>query len=233
MNKSDYLTMKDLTIETVYDEMVAKGVTEYDAATAVGLWILENLGKTKRVFNYKQTFSEHEPVCTSSFIRTFTHSDWIDGESVVQAEQSTAEDGFNFRFHSIEDDFDTVKLELLKAFDCMDDMREHVYKRFEEVKTELNRINNDIYNCCNKDNGSTKWPQIQYGALTQSGVKYMGASKINDSYVSVWETAQGMMMLPSAYTIGVDVLKDERVQTPGAMAEFIEDTEGVKEHFGN
>lgn len=40
-----------------------------------------------------------------SYTRTFTHADWIDGESIVQA---GGEDGFNGRFHACEQEFDDI-----------------------------------------------------------------------------------------------------------------------------
>jgi hypothetical protein len=39
------------------------------------------------------------------YARAFNHEDWIDNEDVVQAE---GEDGFNVRFHAIEDELDKV-----------------------------------------------------------------------------------------------------------------------------
>lgn len=39
------------------------------------------------------------------FNRSFSHVDWIDNEDVVQAE---GENGFNTRFHALEDDLDTI-----------------------------------------------------------------------------------------------------------------------------
>jgi hypothetical protein len=40
-----------------------------------------------------------------TYSRTFSHQDWIDNEDVVQAE---GENGFNLRFHALEDELDTI-----------------------------------------------------------------------------------------------------------------------------
>ncbi len=40
-----------------------------------------------------------------TFTRQFSHRDWIDNEDVVQAE---GENGFNVRFHAIEDDLNEI-----------------------------------------------------------------------------------------------------------------------------
>lgn len=40
-----------------------------------------------------------------TYKKTFAHSDWVDGESIVQA---SGPDGFNIRFHGCEQEFDTI-----------------------------------------------------------------------------------------------------------------------------
>lgn len=40
-----------------------------------------------------------------TYTRTFTHTDWVDGESIVQA---STENGFNARFHGCEQEFDAI-----------------------------------------------------------------------------------------------------------------------------
>lgn len=113
----------------------------------------ETLGKTKRVFNYGQIFQANAPACTASFVRSFVHTDWIDGESVVQAEENSIEEGFNSRFHKIEDDLDALSADIGKAFGCIGDIRAELAARLTEIRTEMNRINADIHECCNKPSG--------------------------------------------------------------------------------
>ena len=87
------LKLRDMTAETVFDKIVEKGISEADAAIITSGWIFQNFGKTKRTFNYAQQFPEVEPECIVEFKRTFEHIDWVDGESVVQAEKTTVAPG--------------------------------------------------------------------------------------------------------------------------------------------
>lgn len=116
-------------------------------------------GKNKRVFAYSDPVASAQPVaCRADFVRSFVHTDWIDGESVVQAGETTMEEGFNARFHKIEDDLDALAADIARAFVCMGDQRAEVSKALDEVKAELNRINSDIHDCCQADSGTlTPW----------------------------------------------------------------------------
>lgn len=84
--------------------MVEANLNESQINTMIWGILGENLGSSRHVFNYADTFDALQPGCTVNFERSFSHTDWIDGESVVQAEETTIEDGFNTRFHRIEDD---------------------------------------------------------------------------------------------------------------------------------
>lgn len=106
---------------------------------------------SKRVFGYTDPLNAEDNNCVSKFSRSFKHEDWIDGESVVQAEHTSLEDGFNTRFHKIENDLDALSEELTRAFSCVAEQRQEVAALLLEVKAELNRINSDIHACCDKD----------------------------------------------------------------------------------
>jgi|GEM_PF-5604113 len=116
----------------------------------------ESTGKQKRVFNYNLEFKSDHPDCEAKFNRSFIHIDWIDGESVVQAETNTVEDGFNLRFHRIENDLDALSTDVRKAFECIGDMRGELADRLSEIKVELNRINTDIFQKT-EDSGGGFW----------------------------------------------------------------------------
>ncbi|MCC5858926.1 MAG: hypothetical protein JJT90_12270 [Ectothiorhodospiraceae bacterium] len=215
-----HLSLGGLTAENVYQEAINKGLSQVDAAILVSGWIFENFGKSKRVFSYNQALSADEPGCQAQFNRSFHHVDWIDGESVVQAETTAGEDGFNLRFHRIEVDFDTVKQDLTKAFECLAELRKAVHVRFEEVKAELNRLNSDVHTCCNKGTGPVlTGPLPSFDGLVNTGM-YLGNIKFQDKYVALWQTQQGYMMLPTVYSVGTDFVKDPRVHRAGNIARF-------------
>lgn len=147
INDSDTLTFLDRA-ETL-------GFTLEQQKQLLGLVLLEKLGKLKRTFSFSDPVEEVEAACTPAFARGFAHVDWVDGESVVQAEQSTGEDGFNWRFHRIEDDLDALAQDTAKAFACLAELREQVAKALSEVKGAVNAINSDIYACCGHGSATT------------------------------------------------------------------------------
>jgi hypothetical protein len=107
--------------------------------------------RNKRVFNYSAAVAAAQPAaCRPDFVRSFSHIDWIDGESIVQAEETTMEDGFNSRFHSIEDDLDALASDVAQAFVCIGDQRAQIAQALIEIRTELNRLNTDVFECCDE-----------------------------------------------------------------------------------
>lgn len=129
------------------------------------LWGLlgTTLGTTERHFSYGATLAAADPGCAPHFARSFVHIDWIDGESIVQAEETSLEDGFNKRFHRIETDFDAMAADVRQLFNCLAALRAQLAARLEEIKTELNAINGDIAACCKKDSGTPVYnPPVQY-----------------------------------------------------------------------
>lgn len=119
--------------------------------------LAQNLGQSKRVFSYSATFDASKPACVPTFERSFEHVDWIDGESVVQAEENTIEEGFNARFHKIEDDLDGLAADITKCFGCVGDLRAELAVRLTELRTAINTINTDIYNKHRDDTGGGMW----------------------------------------------------------------------------
>jgi len=95
---------------------------------------------TRTPFDYATSFPAVDPNCVAAFLRSFHHQDWVDGESPVQAEQTTGEDGFNLRFHRIEQDLDRLAADVSKAFVCMAAMRASLRLLLDEIRTELNRL---------------------------------------------------------------------------------------------
>jgi hypothetical protein len=128
------------------ETLTTAGFSESQANVLVG--VIWDLGQTPRAFNFQTPFAATDPACVPTFARTFSHVDWIDGESVVQAEETTREEGFNVRFHNIEHDLDALAADTAKAFVCLAAMRQSLRAMMDEVKAELNRINTDLFACC-------------------------------------------------------------------------------------
>lgn len=91
-------------------------------------------------FNYSFTFPDTDPDCVSRFQRTFAHRDWVDGQDIIQAEMTSAEDGFNKRFHSIEKDLDDLNLDSKEAFRCIAELRHELFLLLADIKNQFNSL---------------------------------------------------------------------------------------------
>jgi len=120
----------------------------------------QSRGKTRRNFAFAAAFAAAEADCAPAAERSFVHLDWIDGESVVQAEETSVEDGFNKRFHQIEDDIDAINADIAKLFECLAELRSSAAARFTEIANAINATNGDVADCCNDDSGGgfQPWP---------------------------------------------------------------------------
>lgn len=79
-----------------------------------------------------------KPGCAYTFTRTFTHADWVDFESLVQAGKTPEESGINERFHRIEADLDALGDNVRRAFACLEELRAQLRVCLNEIVTALN-----------------------------------------------------------------------------------------------
>ena len=91
-------------------------------------------------FKYNQDFPAVDADSIARFQRSFTHIDWIDGESIVQAQSTPIEEGFNARFHKIEQDLDSLGTDVKQAFSEINQMRSSLFALLTEIQTEFNRL---------------------------------------------------------------------------------------------
>jgi hypothetical protein len=78
-----------------------------------------------------------------NFVRTFQHSDWIDGESLVQAGKTPEEGGINERLHKIEADLDALGDNVRRAFIAVDTLRAQISICLNQIVTILNAKEKD------------------------------------------------------------------------------------------
>ena len=108
MPTEDFLSIQGTSISEAYVRLLNTNLSEHQAQLLTVSALLENLGKTKRNFNFKTDLPNEDIGAKFDFTRSLKHIDWIDGESLVQAEETVGEEGFNQRFHKIEDDIDAL-----------------------------------------------------------------------------------------------------------------------------
>ncbi|MGW0203283.1 hypothetical protein [Nonomuraea sp. NPDC003201] len=224
------LSLQGMSVEEVYARITKTGVSKAEAATLVGAWIYHNVGRAKRTFAYVTPFASDAPACKPTFARSLQHADWVDGESVVQAEETVSEEGFNRRFHHIEDDLDALAADQVKQFACLTELRHELRALLDEIRAELNRLNADVYEAL----GTARTP----GAPQTIGpirpdlqFEYVDTMKFLDKYVQVFNTSQGLVMVPAIKEINVFPGADARIQRTAKMARFIEENPEVRKRF--
>ena len=220
------------TVSQLYQAITKSGIDPSDASVLVASWIFENTSTARRVFNYVEPFPATVPGCQPPpFARTFSHTNWVDGEDVVQAGQTTGELGFNERFHLIEHDLDALGTDVAQAFACMAAMRVSLRRLLDEIRAELNRLHTTVHDNLVLDPGVVQVDKIPnyIGALDFG--KYMGTTMFLDKKVSVWETKQGTIVLPALETVGVDVIVGGRVKGSAQVSRYLAEHPDVRRRF--
>ena len=223
------LNLSGMKVEEVYDSLIKAGVSVPGAATVISDWIFENLGRTRRTFNYRTAFTAEDPACATTFGRTFQHDDWVDGESVVQAEQSVGEDGFNARFHRIEADLDALGTDVAQAFTCLARMRADLRALLDEVRAELNLLNSDVYECCR---GRTPPDGGRFGGFeVLRDFEFVTTTKFLDKHVQVFKTDRGLAILPAVAQVALDPAFDPRVRHAADLSRFVTEDPRARKRF--
>lgn len=217
------LTGTSLSAEEAFSQIVKVGVSPKEAQTFVAGWILQNVFATAPVFDYKTPFAASDPSCTSLFRRTFEHEDWVDGEDVVQAEETTNEQGFNVRFHRIEDDLDALGRDVAKAFLCLGELRSSLRALLDEIRSELNALSSAVADLQRDGGGGAFIKPIVPG-------KYLGATKFFGQNVHAFETDQGIITLPSVSGAQIDAFTNPRILRAQALGSYLAGEE-VKTFF--
>ncbi len=225
---TEKLGFGDLSADDVFTAVTKKGLTPSQASSFVGEWLLVNQGRARRVFNYTQEFPATDADCKSSFARTFQHDDWIDGESAVQAGKTPEEQGFNERFHRIEADLDALGKDVALAFTCLAEMRRDLRNLLDEIRVEINRLNADTDPVFKPP--ITNFP-LQTNPSIFGGGSFLGKFKINESPMQLWQTSNGMVMLPDLETLAGPIWSDPRTQRAAQFNRFLEENGNVKATF--
>jgi hypothetical protein len=170
------LDIEGIDVKTFYSKITAAGVSTVEAKSLVAELLIRD--RLPRRFHYATPFPADDPACVPAFARTFQHVDWVDGESVVQAEQTTGEEGFNLRFHRIETDLEALGRDIALAFTCLSAMRRSLRSLLDEIKVEVDRLNDLL--------GEREGPTFPRPLpLPKGGIEFMGKTKVGtvDKYI--------------------------------------------------
>jgi hypothetical protein len=224
------LELGGMTPDLVYKQLQTQGISATDASLLVSGWIYQNFGNVQRSFAYAVPFAATDPACVATFARSFHHVDWVDGENVVQAQQTTGEDGFNLRFHRIEGDIDGLANEVAKLYACVAEMRSSLHDRLEEVRTEINRIDADVYALQTRGSTGT-FPPGRFSGLVESP-NFIATTKLGTSDVTLWNTDRGILALPATIPLAGDPVSDPRVKDAADFGRFMAEHADAAAAFG-
>jgi hypothetical protein len=208
-----------------------------DAALVTGHWLVETGTRIARTFNYKAAFPKTDQGCAPKFARSLAHQDWKDGHDLVQAEQTATEDGFNLRFHRIENDLDALNGDTKTLFNCLSSMRSNLADRLDDIKTELNLIDADIARlqaCCDEHSGYATLdpstfpkepPPFQLAGPFIGGTHWFGKPML------AFKTSQGIYLVPKVSP--VDGPGDPRVQNVMDLAKAFATDKRLARAFGD
>lgn len=222
------LMFEGVSVNEIFQKVTTAGVDSSTAGVIAATWVLDNLRKTRRVFNYREAFPAIDPDCAlAPWLRSFAHADWTDGEDVVQAGQTIGGDeGFNSRFHKIESDLDRLGADVAKVSACLAEMRGSLRKLLDEIRTEINLINADL-----PSKGLDPFtPLTPNFNLIDTAATFRGASTVLGKKVNIWETKAGMLMLPMVDPVDPSVLGGA-LSNVGDVTTFVNDDPRVKSTF--
>jgi hypothetical protein len=190
------ISVEGLNANDVFTKLTDKGVSEREASEFIAGWLLTNLGKVRRTFNYKTAFPATDPDCVSHFARTFVHNDWHDGQDLVQAEQTSGEDGFNLRFHKIENDLDALGADVAEVFLCLASMRGKLAALLDEIKAELNTIEGDLADLKGDRDGFPTFP-----GRVKIADRYAGTTQFLGKPMDVFRDESGQLLLTPSVVV--------------------------------
>jgi hypothetical protein len=222
MATQDFI-VKGTNVNGLFTHLRDVGVAEEAAGLLVSEWLAENLGKRRRSFQFRTDFPEQVAACNAVFQRTFAHTDWVDGESVVQAGETPTEEGFNKRFHALEADLDTVKGDLVRAFECLAEMRRTLRAMFNELVAEINTINGLL--------GETQpLPPVSTFPGNVNQGTFAGTVKFGDKDMLLWNTNQGQFLLPKTPEVVPDI-RNPRFNSAGVLQGKFLEQPAIAENF--
>lgn len=227
---ANQIEFNNLTITDMMTQLDKRGISGATANLVAAGWILENIGRTKRTFNYSESFPSAVPACMPApFARQFQHANWVDGEDLVQAGDANGKEGFNSRFHKIEGDLDQLGQDIHTIAECMAEMRASLAQMLQEVRAELNYINGQM---TGPSTGPIidplPWTPPKY---TLENPKYLGTQKLQGKDVMMFQTLEGIVTLPAVDPITADAGTGNRATWPGALVKFMQEDAAFKTAF--
>lgn len=197
------------------EQLVTKGVSKYDAARLINNLVAINLGQAPRRFTFSSPLPVADPAtCAPVFHRGFSHQDWIDGESVVQAGESADDKGFNWRFNALAADMDALHADTVRLHECLSTLRGALVQALQDVAAELNRLDTDVAGV------STKVPPSNPWNVVADAPQFLGVRELDGNKVTMWKTGGSVMVLPGVDTVALEATVTQRIATGGLVSRY-------------
>jgi hypothetical protein len=177
-----------------------------------------------RQFLYVAKLASTDPHCAQTFVqREFVHHDWVDGTDMVQAGRTPDNDGFNYLFHNLESDLDKARADITTLFHCVATLRAQVSACLAELKSEINRLDKDV------------WALIPNKSLITAGVQmseFVGFTQLGGKTVAVVKAADGSLTTMSLASNVASPL-DDHLLNAAELAAFAASTPALQAMFAN
>jgi len=156
----DNIMIDGVASAEVLDSFKNLGYTDAQSKTLLGYLYWGAFGNSAPSSFSFTTDVDETADCGSGYQRTWAHTDWIDGESRVQAGMTPEELGVNARFHGIESEFDKVATELAHQKVCLASLRKTLYDVVQELESKITDLQNKIHKLQENqsDSSSSSYP---------------------------------------------------------------------------
>jgi hypothetical protein len=203
----------DLLIDGVSTASVTQGLLKSGLAPAVtaqviGWWYMGAIGASRPpAFDFATDVQATDAACAVDYARQFTHVDWIDGESRVQAGATPEELGVNARFHAIEAEFDAIAAQFARLGTCVGDIRSDLVGVVRELESKITALQNELYDLRQDDDGAGSGGGLDLGII--------GTTIVDGDEVFISRVGDQMRLIQFAgSTIGTPTKKDLVVHPP-------------------
>jgi hypothetical protein len=145
------ITGDEFILNGTSSKLVAKtlkgaGLDDSRVAEIIGGWFIGVTGAAQpSPFDFTTDVQTTDPNCAITYSPQFTHFDWIDGESRVQAGLTPEELGLNARFHALENEFGAIAQQFTQLGSCVAETRSDLVGVVGELEAKITALQNEIH----------------------------------------------------------------------------------------
>lgn len=217
-------TINGVSSGTVATTLKQAGLSNASIAEIVGGWFVGVTGSsTPAPFDIMTDVSLTDPSCLVDYLRSFAHTDWMDGESRVQAGMTPEELGFNARFHAIENEFDSIASQFNRLGACVGDIRSDLAGVVTELESKITTMQNQIHALEQADKPSVSKPELLGAA--QIGGKDVFVTKFGNDFKFVEFASKSIISPPGGSVVNPGVRFRPESLVPSGVVDLVADVE--------